>query len=162
VCEQLAYGCCVTVEQPGIKLTVASTTPTCYATIPHQTQVCKVHISGQSNLTKKVATPPHMDGPIVYAGWCQCAPQSNTCFLRPTRVHAPNDISIGSANFAQLMAAHSLPLKIAPSYSGSGPPSNTWFLGPTRIRNPNGISIGSAIIAGLVTVTGRQTTLLGL
>jgi len=31
-----------------------------------------------------------------------------------------------------------------------------------RVLNPNGILIGSAVFAGLNSVTGRQTTLLGL
>jgi len=29
-------------------------------------------------------------------------PSSNTCFVRPTQIHNPNDISIGSTVFAQL------------------------------------------------------------
>ena len=40
------------------------------------------------------------------------------------------------------------PLKIAPSYGGSG---------PTRVLNPNGISIGTGIFAGLTSMTDRQT-----
>jgi len=40
-------------------------------------------------------------------------------------------------------------------------PSNTWFPGPTQVLNPNGIPIGSAVFAGLISVTDRQTTLLG-
>jgi len=43
-----------------------------------------------------------MDGSFVFARWRQCAPQSNTCFLGPSRVHIPNSISIGSAVFAGL------------------------------------------------------------
>jgi len=50
-----------------------------------------------------------------------------------------------------------LPLKIAPSYGGSGSPSNTWFLGLTRALIPNGISIGEAVFAELTSVTDRQT-----
>ena len=49
------------------------------------------------------------------------------------------------------------PLKIVPSYGGSGPPSNAWFSGPTRVLNPIGISIGSAVFAGLTSVTDRPT-----
>jgi len=66
-----------------------------------------------------------MDGLIVFARWRQCAfPRAhigvnvpshvhigatwrirlNLCFLRPTRVHNPNDKSISSAISAQLMA----------------------------------------------------------
>jgi len=46
-------------------------------------------------------------------------PQSNTCFLGPVQVHIPNDISIGSALFAQLTAKYPewlllSPIKIAP------------------------------------------------
>ena len=56
------------------------------------------------------------------------------------RVHNPNGISIGSAVFAQLMAASPSTLQwVAPSFSElplymwrSGLPSNTWFLGPSE------------------------------
>jgi len=89
----------------------------------------------------------------------------NTCFLRPTRVHNPNGISIGSAVVAHLTSecmssgksGHALPLNIAPSHGGSGTPSNTRFLGPTRVLKPNGISIDSTVFAGFTTVTDRQT-----
>ena len=63
----------------------------------------------------KTASPPQMDGSIVFARWRQCAQMGgyigatwrirlNLCFLQPTRVHNPNGISIGSAVFAQLTA----------------------------------------------------------
>ena len=44
-----------------------------------------------------------------------CTP-SNICFFGPTRVHNPNDISIGSATFAQLTAVsgHVISLKNCP------------------------------------------------
>jgi len=45
---------------------------------------------------------PHMDGSIVFAGWRHYAPQSNTCFPGPTRVHNPSGTSIGAAVFAGL------------------------------------------------------------
>ena len=51
--------------------------------------------------------------------------------------------------------------KIAPSDGGYGPHLIHGSLGPTRVLNPNDISIGSAVFAGLITVTDRQTTLLG-
>jgi len=111
---------------------------------------------------KKMAPPPHMDGSMVFARWCQCAPPSNTCFLGPTQVHIPNGISINSATFAQLMAettytfqwAVPFPLKISISHRRIWTPS----LGqPTQVHNPNGILISSAIFAGLVIMTERQT-----
>jgi len=52
----------------------------------------------------KVVLPAHMDGSIVFARWCQCAPSSNAWFLGPTGVHIPYGILIGSAVFAQLIA----------------------------------------------------------
>ena len=57
--------------------------------------------SGRSILTKKAGLRPHMDGSIVFTRWRHCAPPSN---MLPwtTRVHVPNDISIGSAVFAGL------------------------------------------------------------
>jgi len=50
----------------------------------------------------KAASPPRMDGSMVFARWRQSAPPSDTCFLWPTRVYFPNGISIGSAVSAQL------------------------------------------------------------
>jgi len=48
----------------------------------------------------KAASPPHMNGSIVFAWWRQYAPPVPWT----DRVHIPNDISIGSAVFAQLTA----------------------------------------------------------
>jgi len=85
-----------------------------------------------------------MDGSVVFAKWRQRAPHYNrpTCVLGPTRVHITNDISIGSAVFAQLMAecpilynGPPLPLKSDPSHRGPtsnrlrgsvGPPEPNW------------------------------------
>ena len=76
-----------------------------------------------------------------------------------------NDISIGSAVFAQLTAdslctfytmSRPFPLKIV-LRTGSGLPANIWFLGTTRGHNPHGISIGSAVFAGLTVVIDRPT-----
>jgi len=75
---------------------------------------------------------PNMDGSIVFARWrslCTLRVTPHvTRFLGPTGVHNPNDISICSAIFAQLMAEclHAcldifFPLKIAHSHGGSGP-----------------------------------------
>jgi len=81
------------------------------------------------------------------------------------RAHNPDGILIGPAVFAQMTAEcpYTLqwdapyPLRIAPSYGGSGPPSNTWFPGPTQVLNPNGILISAAVFAGLSSVTDRPT-----
>jgi len=53
---------------------------------------------------RKAASPPNTEGSVVFVRWSQCAPPSNrpTCFLGLTRVHIRNDISIGSAVFAEL------------------------------------------------------------
>ena len=82
-----------------------------------------------------------------------CIPR-NTCFIEPIPVHNTNDISIGSAIFAQFTAqcrractAMSFPLKVAHSHGAIWAPSNTWLLDNTRTHNPNGISIGSAAFA---------------
>jgi len=96
----------------------------------------------------------------------ESVPPSYVCFLRPTRVHNPNSISIDSAIFARLTAdspytlqwaTSPSPLKIFPLHGRSGSPSNTWFLGPTRVYNPNGVSVSSAIFAALTIVTERTT-----
>jgi len=63
---------------------------------------------------------------MVFNRWRQCALPPNTCLLGPTRVPIPNDMSIGSAMFAQLMAEHPYTLqwtansllKIANSHGG--------------------------------------------
>jgi len=53
-----------------------------------------------------------MDGQIVFATWRQCAipSKSNTCFLGPTRVHIPNDISIGSVVFGRPLQVRVRPM----------------------------------------------------
>ena len=122
--------------------------------------------SGQSNSTKR----PDRSRTLTvesYLRGCASVHPSNTCFLgfEPTRVHIPNDISIGSAVFAQptadsryaLQRAALFPVKIAASHRGSGPASNTWFLGFTPVRISNDMSIGSAVFAGLTIVTNQQT-----
>ena len=87
----------------------------------------------------KSASPPHTDGLIVFARWRQCAAPLNACFLVPMRVKIPNDISIGSAVFAQLTAecpytlqqAAPSPLKITSSHGGNPDPHLIHgFLGP--------------------------------
>ena len=105
---------------------------------------------------------------------CQVVPmctRSNTCFLGPTRVHIPTDISTGSAVFAQLTTGSPytlqwtapFPLEIAPLHGVSGPHlihgSLGSFLGLARVHNPDAIKIGSAVFAGLTIVTDRPTTM---
>jgi len=118
----------------------------------------------------KTASPPQVDGSVVFARWRQCAHMGghigatwriwlNLCFLQSTRVHNPNGKSIASAVSAQLMAASPYTLqwatvfpKITPSRGvGSGPPSNSWFLEPDRADNPSGITFGSAVFAQVTT-----------
>ena len=86
-----------------------------------------------------------MNGSIVLARGCQCAPPSDTCFHGPTRVHrpTPNDISIGSAVFAQLSAAgpHTLqwaahfPLRLA-HYSHRGIRTPAQYMAPWAHPSP--------------------------
>ena len=92
--------------------------------------------------------------------------------VTPRLIHAslgqpesnPNDISIRSAIFAQLMTecrrtcpGMSFPLKISHSLGAIWTTSNTRFLRPTLVQTTNGISIGSADFAGLSTVIDRPT-----
>jgi len=58
---------------------------------------------------QQAASPPHTDGSVVFARWCQCALPPNTWFLGPTRVLDPNGISISSAVFAGLTAVTDRP-----------------------------------------------------
>jgi len=104
-----------------------------------------------------------MDGSVVVARFCT---PSNAWFLEPTRVHIPNDISIGSAIFAQLTTKHHYTLQRAAPFPPQNcpfawiwTPSNTWFLGPTRVHNRNGTSIDSAVLRAhdCVRQTDRQT-----
>ena len=88
-----------------------------------------------------------------------------TWFPGPTKVLNPNDISIGSAVFAQGTAECSYTLQWAAPFPrqncllswGIWTPSNTWFLGHTRVLNPDDISIGAAAFAGLTSLTDRPT-----
>jgi len=81
-----------------------------------------------------------MDSSVIFARLRQCAPHLTHASLDPPESYNPNNISIGSAVFAQLTAecpytlqwAAPFPLKIARSPGESGPPSNT----PTWVRNP--------------------------
>jgi len=84
------------------------------------------------------ASPPQIDGSIVFARWRQCAHIGavwqiplNLCFLRPTRVHNPKGKSIGSAVSAQLTAEITILCKGRPFPQNcpfsceSGSPSNS-------------------------------------
>jgi len=123
---------------------------------------CTSH--GRKSLYLTMGDPVPQNSPFSWGIWTS----SNSWFLGPVRVHNPNDITIGSAVFAQvttecpytLQGAAHYPLKIAPSHRVSGPHSNTWFPGqsksPTQTASV-GVSIGSAVFAGLTTVTDRPT-----
>jgi len=104
-----------------------------------QQQVVKV-------IWHKPTSPPKTESSIVFTRWRQCAltwehigatwqVPLNLCFLWPTRIHNPNNKSIGSAVFAQLTAESPYTLqwgplspKIAPSHGWIWAPSNLWFL----------------------------------
>jgi len=110
----------------------------------HSSQHRVVRHARGTSLTLKIA-PSHREIWIP----------SNTWFLKPTRAHNQNSISIGSAVFVQLTAVsssmhrHVISPKICTSDRWSGPPSNIWFLGSIRLSSPNGISIVSAVFAQL-------------
>ena len=113
--------------------------------------------SGQSNLTK-AASPPHMDGSIVFAL------HLIHDFFGPLESTSQNGISICSAVLAQITVESPYTLQGAPLFPSKLPlhmgiwtPSNTLFLGPTRVHNPNSISIVSAVFAELATVRDRKT-----
>jgi len=52
--------------------------------------------SGQSNLTKKNASPPHMEGSVVFARWRQCDKISRRTHSRPTAVPGPHSAREGA------------------------------------------------------------------
>ena len=98
---------------------------------------------------QKAASPPHMDGSVVFATWCQCALHLIHASLG--QVQIPNGISIGSADFAQLTAECPCTLQwAAPSPSKLPLPTGIWFRRPSGVLNPNSISIGSAVSAQLI------------
>ena len=109
---------------------------------------------------KKVASPPHTDGSVVFAGLRHLlhASLNPPEFIFKRHLHRFSCFCTArrrkSLNFAM---GRPFTLKISNLHWGSGPPSNTWFFGPTRVHNPNRISIGSAVFAGLTIVTDRQT-----
>jgi len=98
----------------------------------------------------KTASPPQMDGSIVFARWRQRAlprwhigatwrMRLNLCFLQATQVHNQNSKLIGSAAFAQLTARSPytlqwapLPPKLSLPIGGSGPHLIHGSLGPTE------------------------------
>jgi len=77
----------------------------------------------------------------------------------------PNDISIGTAVFAQLTTdgpyrvqwAALSPSKLPLHIGDLDHPSNTWFPGTTQAHIPNDISIGSATLAGLTILSDGPT-----
>jgi len=131
--------------------------------------VSKVTLNNNNNnqtikvIWHNTASPPQMDGSIVFVRWRQCAHMGghigatwqirlNLYFLQHTQVDSPNGKSIGSAVSAQLTAESPYTLqwatfspKIVPAHGGFGPPSISWFLEPDLTHNPNCITISSAV-----------------
>jgi len=104
-----------------------------------------------------------MDGSIVFARWCQCAPPS----MLPYAHLSPYTKRTGSVRFGCFCTAHGRrslyfttgrsPLKIILRTGNPDPHLICGFLCPcTRVHNPNGISIDSAVFPGLI-VTDRPT-----
>jgi len=98
---------------------------------------------------KNAASPPHMDGSIVFARLRQCAPHITHAFLGPPK------------SIAQTASRSVVPILYnGPPLSHSELPLRMGDLDPwahPRVHNPNGISIGSAVFAVLTIVTCRQT-----
>jgi len=89
-----------------------------------------LHItSGQSNLRKRPHWRHTRTVQSYSPGCANMHPHATKCFLGRTGVHIPNEISIGSAIFAQLTAessytlqwAASFPIKIAPLHGDLDP-----------------------------------------
>jgi len=100
--------------------------------------------SGQSNLTEdRIAAADRRFNRMCTRVWAHW----NLCFFRLTRVHNPNDKSIGSAVSAQLTAESpytfqwsTLSHRIFPSHGGSGPHLIHDLFGPVQAHSPNGVS----------------------
>jgi len=119
--------------------------------------------NSQSNLTKG-ASPPHMDGSIVFARWRHMHPRliygslgppESTC--RTSRLVQPfctahcRRFLYGYYTMDRLFSRQACPFA-----RGIWAPSNTWFLWVNRVHNPNGISI-SFLQGSLLWQTDRQT-----
>jgi len=105
-------------------------------------------------ILQKAASPPHMDGSILFTEWCQCAPPSNNASLGHPSPQ-PNDVSISSATFCTAYSRQSLHFPHSKLALLIWTPSNTWFPGPTRVHIPNSILIASSIFARLMIMTDR-------
>ena len=106
---------------------------------------------GQRNLTKKAASLPHMDGSMVFARLCQCAPHLIHAALahsspQPER-HLDQFSHFCTTHDSVIGHARACPFlwKLHLCMEQSRPHLNTWFLGPTWILNPNSTSVSSAI-----------------
>ena len=86
-------------------------------------------------------------------------PPSNTWFLEHTWAHNPNNISTGSAIFAQLTAeCHTSPLKIAPSHWDIGPHLTHGSVDPLESSAQTSSKLVEPFLQGsLVYQTDRQT-----
>ena len=110
--------------------------------------------SGQSNVTTGCIATTHgrFSGSSVHPTY--------TCFLGPIRITISDEVSIGSAIFAQFTAERPYTLAVwlpfPPqncrfSWGRSGPLSNAWLLGPIQAHNPKSIVINWAVFAQLTT-----------
>jgi len=115
--------------------------------------------TGQSN--KTAASPPHVDGSVVFASWRQCAPIYKTCM-------GPHHSSSQTASRSVKPFLHCCrqrvpilysgpplsPIKIAPSHGISGLHLIHSFLGLPESTTQ---TASRSVFAGLTIVTDRPT-----
>jgi len=118
-----------------------------------------------SVIWQQAASPPHMDGSMIFARWRQCTLHLIHASFGPpeskSRTASRSVQPLLHRSWQSVPILHNGPPYLFPSelphpMEGSGPPSNTWFLGPTRVLNPNGILTSSAVFWGLTDVTDWQ------
>jgi len=107
--------------------------------------VCFMSNKRSKSFDKTVASPPHMDGSIIFTRLCQCAPYLTHASLGPPK-STPHTASRSIQLFLHSSRQRVLyctkgrpyPLKTARSHGGSGPHLTHGYLGQTKSTTQTG------------------------